>query len=82
MQDATPIAFSQEISGWRGMLENSLAQVESSCEGLYRLALGGTAVGTGLNAPTGFAELAARKAAKLTGFPFVTDPNKFHALTA
>ena len=82
LQDATPIAFSQEISGWRGMLENSLAQVESSCEGLYRLALGGTAVGTGLNAPKGFAELAARKAAELTGFPFVTDPNKFHALTA
>lgn len=82
LQDATPIAFSQEISGWRGMLENSLAQVKSSCEGLYRLALGGTAVGTGLNAPKGFAELAARKAAELTGFPFVTDPNKFHALTA
>lgn len=82
LQDATPIAFSQEISGWRGMLENSLAQVKSSCEGLYRLALGGTAVGTGLNAPEGFAELAARKAAELTGFPFVTDPNKFHALTA
>lgn len=82
LQDATPIAFSQEISGWRGMLENSLAQVKSSCEGLYRLALGGTAVGTGINAPEGFAELAARKAAELTGFPFVTDPNKFHALTA
>ena len=82
LQDATPIAFSQEISGWRGMLENSLAQVKSSCEGLYRLALGGTAVGTGLNAPKGFAELAARKAAELTGFPFATDPNKFHALTA
>ena len=82
LQDATPIAFSQEISGWRGMLENSLAQVESSCEGLYKLALGGTAVGTGLNAPKGFAELAAKKAAELTGFPFVTDPNKFHALTA
>ena len=82
LQDATPIAFSQEISGWRGMLENSLAQVKSSCEGLYRLALGGTAVGTGLNAPKGFAELAARKAAELTGFPFVTDPYKFHALTA
>ena len=82
LQDATPIAFSQEISGWHGMLENSLAQVESSCEGLYKLALGGTAVGTGLNAPKGFAELAAKKAAELTGFPFVTDPNKFHALTA
>ena len=82
LQDATPIAFSQEISGWRGMLENSLAQVKSSCEGLYRLALGGTAVGTGLNAPKGFAELAARKAAELTGFPFATDPNKFHALTS
>ena len=82
LQDATPIAFSQEISGWRGMLENSLVQIESSCQGLYKLALGGTAVGTGLNAPKGFAELAAKEAAELTGFPFVTDPNKFHALTA
>ena len=82
LQDATPIAFSQEISGWRGMLENSLAQIESACQGLYKLALGGTAVGTGLNAPKGFAETAAKWAAELTGFPFVTDPNKFHALTA
>ena len=82
LQDATPIAFSQEISGWRGMLENSLVQIESSCQGLYKLALGGTAVGTGLNAPKGFAELAAANAAKLTGFSFVTDPNKFHALPA
>ena len=82
LQDATPIAFSQEISGWRGMLENSLVQIESACQGLYKLALGGTAVGTGLNAPKGFAETAAKWAAELTGFPFVTDPNKFHALTA
>jgi len=82
LQDATPICFSQEISGWRGMLEVSRAQIESSLSGLYRLALGGTAVGTGLNAPQGFDEEVARQVAQLTGLPFVTNPNKFHALTA
>ncbi len=82
LQDATPIRFSQEISGWRGMLEVAKGQIEASLQGLYRLALGGTAVGTGLNAPEGFDEEVARQVAALTGQPFVTNPNKFHALTA
>lgn len=82
LQDATPIRFSQEISGWRGMLEAALEQLSSSCAGLYRLALGGTAVGTGINAPAGFAEQSAAELAALTGLPFVTEENKFHALTA
>ena len=82
LQDATPIRFSQEISGWRGMLEVAKGQIEASLQGLYRLALGGTAVGTGLNAPSGFDEEVARQVAALTGQPFVTNPNKFHALTA
>lgn len=82
LQDATPIRFSQEISGWRGMLEASLEQLTASCAGLYRLALGGTAVGTGINAPAGFAEQSAAELAALTGLPFVTEDNKFHALTA
>ncbi len=82
LQDATPIRFSQEISGWRGMLENSLEQIQSSCTGLYKLALGGTAVGTGINAPAGFDAAVASSIAELTNLPFCTDPNKFHALTA
>ncbi|MCQ2428792.1 MAG: class II fumarate hydratase [Clostridia bacterium] len=82
LQDAVPIAFSQEISGWRGMLEVTREQILSSCAGLSMLALGGTAVGTGLNAPAGFDTLAARKLSELTNERFVTDPNKFHALTA
>ncbi|WP_343253004.1 class II fumarate hydratase [Ligaoa zhengdingensis] len=82
LQDATPIAFSQEISGWRGMLEVARGMVEASLPPLRQLALGGTAVGTGLNAPVGFAEAAAAKITALTGHEFVTAPNKFHALTA
>ena len=82
LQDATPIRFSQEISGWRGMLENALAEIGLSCSGLYRLALGGTAVGTGLNAPRGFDTAVAAEISALTGLPFCTDPNKFHALAA
>ncbi len=82
LQDATPIRFSQEISGWRGMLENSLSHIEASLEPLYMLALGGTAVGTGINAPEGFGELVASTVADLTGKPFITAPNKFHSLTA
>jgi len=78
LMDAVPIAFSQEISGWRGMLESSFEQLKAALVPLHRLALGGTAVGTGLNAPKGFAELVAQ----LTGPGFVTAPNKFHALTA
>lgn len=82
LQDAVPIAFSQEIRGWRGMLEAGMEQLEASLPGLLRLALGGTAVGTGLNAPAGFDSLVAERIAALTGQPFVTDPNKFHALTS
>ncbi len=82
LQDATPITFGQEISGWRSMVEHSRAMVLASLDALYELALGGTAVGTGLNAPAGFGEAAAEEAARLTGLPFRTAPNKFHALTA
>ncbi|MBQ6504139.1 MAG: class II fumarate hydratase [Flexilinea sp.] len=82
LQDATPIAFSQEISGWRNMLEVSMEQVEAAIPGISRLALGGTAVGTGLNAPQGFAEEAAKAVSELTGYEFVTAENKFHSLTS
>ena len=82
LQDATPIKFSQEISGWRTSLEKDRKMIISSCEELKELALGGTAVGTGLNAPKGFAEKAAEAIAKLTGKDFRTSPNKFHALTS
>ena len=82
LQDATPLRFSQEISGWRGMLEGCREEIELSCGPLAALALGGTAVGTGLNAPKGFAELAAAKIAELTALPFRSDPNKFRALTS
>ena len=82
LQDAVPIAFSQEILGWRGMLEQSAKLLALSVEPLLELALGGTAVGTGLNAPAGFAEEAAKAAAELTGRAFVSEENKFHALTS
>lgn len=81
LQDAVPVAFSQEISGWRGFLENGVVAIEASMAGLYKLAAGGTAVGTGLNAPAGFAEAFAREVSAFTGEPFVSDPNKFSALT-
>jgi fumarate hydratase class II len=81
LQDAVPISFSQEVSGWRGLLESSRDQLEASLGPLMRLALGGTAVGTGLNAPEGFGDAAAAELALLTGLPFVGDPNKFRALT-
>ena len=82
LQDATPIKFSQEISGWRSSLERDVELLRLAVKPLYELALGGTAVGTGLNAPKGFSELVAAKVAELTGKPFVTAPNKFHALTS
>ncbi len=82
LQDATPIKFSQEISGWRASLERDVELLKLSLKPLYELALGGTAVGTGLNAPKGFSELVAKKTAELTGKPFVTAENKFHALTS
>ena len=82
LQDATPITFSQEISGWRSSLEKDVALIRRSIEPLYELALGGTAVGTGLNAPQGFARTVAEEVGKITGKPFVTADNKFHALTS
>ena len=82
LQDATPIAFSQEISGWRASLERDKALILLALDPLRELALGGTAVGTGLNAPKGFDTLVAQKIAELTGKRFVTAPNKFHALTS
>ncbi len=82
LQDATPITFPQEISGWRSSLERDIELLKLSLKPLKELALGGTAVGTGLNAPKGFAELVASKVSALTGKDFVTAPNKFHALTS
>ncbi len=82
LQDATPVRFSQEISGWRSSLEHSLSYIETSLSGLYELALGGTAVGTGLNAPEGFDAKVAEVIAELTDKPFVSDSNKFHSLTS
>jgi len=82
LQDATPIKFSQEISGWRSSLEKDIRMLELSLEGLRELALGGTAVGTGLNAPSGFDVEVAKEVSALTGKTFVTAPNKFHALTS
>lgn len=82
LQDATPIKFSQEISGWRSSLERDAQLLCLAVKPLHELALGGTAVGTGLNAPKGFSELVAKKVAELTGKPFVTAENKFHALTS
>jgi fumarate hydratase class II len=82
LQDATPITFSQEISGWRSSLERDVELLRLAVKPLCELALGGTAVGTGLNAPKGFAEAVAAEVAALTGKPFVTAANKFHALTS
>ncbi|MBQ9648226.1 MAG: class II fumarate hydratase [Oscillospiraceae bacterium] len=82
LQDAVPITFGQEASGWRTSLERDCEQLRAALPGLYELALGGTAVGTGLNAPEGFDTAVAAEIAKLTGKPFVTAPNKFHALTS
>ena len=77
MQDATPLTLGQEWSGYAGMLADDLESIGDAMKGVYRLALGGTAVGTGINAAPGFAEAAAAEVAKLTGLPFVTAPNKF-----
>jgi len=82
LQDATPILFSQEISGWRSSLEKDERLIREAEKPLMELALGGTAVGTGLNAPEGFDRLAAEKIAGETGMPFITAENKFHALTS
>lgn len=82
LQDAVPISFGQEISGWRTSLERDKELVNASLPFLKQLALGGTAVGTGLNAPKGFDQKVAECVSKLTGKNFVTAPNKFHALTS
>jgi len=82
LQDATPLTLGQEFSGYASQLEHGLRRLEQAMGGLYELPLGGTAVGTGLNAPPLFAELAAARLAGLTGLPFVTAPNKFEALAA
>ena len=77
MQDATPITLGQEWSGYAGMLADNLERIDSALKGVLRLALGGTAVGTGINAAPGFAEAAAAEIARYTGLPFVSAPNKF-----
>jgi fumarate hydratase, class II len=77
MQDATPLTLGQEWSGYAGMLADDLERIEDALKGVYRLALGGTAVGTGINAAPGFAEAATAEIARLTGLPFVTASNKF-----
>ncbi|MCQ2598548.1 MAG: class II fumarate hydratase [Treponema sp.] len=82
LQDAVPVSFSQEISGWRTSLERDAEMIKSSLPYLKQLALGGTAVGTGLNAPKGFDKEVAKQVSELTGKKFITAPNKFHALTS
>ena len=82
LQDAVPISFAQEISGWRASLEQDKRMILYSLDPLCELALGGTAVGTGLNAPSRFDTLVAAKLGDLTDKPFITAPNKFHALTS
>src|SRR6266849_8700561 len=77
MQDATPITLGQEWSGYAGMLADNLDRIEEALKGIYRLALGGTAVGTGVNTAPGFAEASAAEIARLTGLPFISAPNKF-----
>ena len=77
MQDATPLTLGQEWSGYAAALTDDLERIEDALKGVYRLALGGTAVGTGINSAPGFAEAAAAQIAQLTGLPFVTAPNKF-----
>ena len=82
LQDATPLTLGQEISGWVAQLEHGKKHVQAALPHLYELALGGTAVGTGLNAPKGYAEGVAKEIASITGLPFITAPNKFEALAS
>ncbi|ASS97628.1 class II fumarate hydratase [Geobacillus thermocatenulatus] len=82
LQDATPLTFGQEISGWRTMLEKSKTMIIESADKLLDLAIGGTAVGTGINAPPGFGEQVAERLKAQTGYPFRSAANKFHALTS
>src|SRR5271170_1752303 len=82
MQDATPLTLGQEWSGYAGMLADGLDRIDDALKGVYRLALGGTAVGTGINAAPGFGEEAAAEIAKLTNLPFISAPNKFAVMGA
>lgn len=82
LMDATPVTLGQEISGWACQLENAIKHIETTIPHLSQLALGGTAVGTGLNAPEGFAERVAQKISDYTGITFTTAPNKFEALAS
>ncbi len=82
LQDATPLTVGQEFSGWASLLERDIERIKMTTKGLYDLAIGGTAVGTGLNAHPEFAERAAKKIAELTGLPFKSHPNKFASLSA
>jgi fumarate hydratase class II len=82
LQDAVPMTLGQEVSGWVSQLDHCLAHIEAALPHVYELALGGTAVGTGLNAPRDFGRRVAAEIAALTGLPFVTAPNKFEALAA
>ena len=82
LQDAVPLTLGQEFSGYVSQLDADLARIQSTLPDLYELAIGGTAVGTGLNAPPGFGETASQHISKITGLPFVSAPNKFAALAA
>src|SRR5437763_587646 len=82
LQDAVPMTVGQEFGGWASLLARDIIRLQQSLDGLYDLAIGGTAVGTGLNAPPEFAERAAKKSAELTALPFRSHPNKFAALSA
>lgn len=82
LQDATPLRFAQEVSGWRELVEAPCRMLRAALEELSRLAIGGTAVGTGLNAPKNYDELVCKELRALTGLDFRPDPNKFHALTS
>ena len=82
LMDATPLTVGQEMSGWASMLERDVERLRAVLKGLYDLAIGGTAVGTGLNAPRDFGERAAQKISELTGIPFNSHPNKFAALSS
>jgi fumarate hydratase class II len=82
LMDATPLTVGQEMSGWSSLLDRDIDRLKASLPGLYDLAIGGTAVGTGLNAPADFGERAAQKISELTGLPFTSHPNKFAALSA
>ncbi len=82
LQDATPLKFAQEVSGWRELIEAPCRMLRAALPELTKLAIGGTAVGTGLNAPRGYDEMVCRRLREMTGADFTPDPNKFHALTA